>query len=150
MARRLAAARLIVASHNAGKVREIAALLGPLGIEAAGAAALGLPEPEETGDTFIANAALKASVAAEASGEPALADDSGLVVPALDGAPGIYSARWAGPGKDFRVAMDRIEAELAARGCEATGTLRPISSARSRSAGRMAIVRPSRGAWTGR
>ena len=121
MARRLAAARLIVASHNAGKVREIAALLGPLGIEAEGAAALGLAEPEETGDTFVANAALKARAAATASGAPALADDSGLVVPALDGAPGIYSARWAGPGKDFRVAMARIETELAARGCEATG-----------------------------
>ena len=122
MARRLAAARLIVASHNAGKAREIAALLGPLGIEAVGAAALGLAEPEETGDTFGANAALKARAAAAASGEPALADDSGLVVPALDGAPGIYSARWAGPGKDFRVAMARIETELAARGREPVGT----------------------------
>ena len=79
------------------------------------------PEPEETGDTFIANAALKARAAATASGEPALADDSGLVVPALDGAPGIYSARWAGPGKDFRVAMARIEAELAARRREPVG-----------------------------
>ena len=122
MARRLAAARLIVASHNAGKVREIAALLAPLGIEAVGAAALGLAEPEETEDTFAGNAALKARAAAEASGAPALADDSGLAVPALDGAPGIYSARWAGPGKDFRIAMDRIEAELAARGREPTGT----------------------------
>ena len=121
MARRLAAARLIVASHNAGKVREIAALLEPRGIEAVGAAALGLAEPEETGETFIANAALKARAATDASGEPALADDSGLAVPALDGAPGIYSARWAGPAKDFRVAMDRIEAELAARGHETTG-----------------------------
>ena len=91
MARRLAAARLIVASHNAGKAREIAALLGPLGIEAVGAAALGLAEPEETGDTFGANAALKARAAAAASGGPALADDSGLVVPALDGAPGTAS-----------------------------------------------------------
>ena len=122
MARRLAAARLIVASHNAGKAREIAALLRPLGIEAVGAAALGLAEPEETGVTFGANAALKARAAAVASGEPALADDSGLVVPALDGAPGIYSARWAGPGKDFRVAMARIETELAARGREPVGT----------------------------
>ena len=121
MARRLAAARLIVASHNAGKVREIAALLEPRGIEAVGAAALGLAEPEETGETFIANAALKARAATDASGEPALADDSGLAVPALDGAPGIYSARWAGPAKDFRVAMDRIEAELAACGQGTTG-----------------------------
>ena len=121
MARRLTAARLIVASHNAGKVCEIAALLGPLGIEAVGASALGLAEPEETGETFRANAALKAGAAADASGEPALADDSGLVVPALDGAPGIYSARWAGPGKDFRVAMARIEAELTAREVETVG-----------------------------
>ena len=121
MARRLAAARLIVASHNAGKVREIEALLRHCGIEAVGAAALGLAEPDETGETFIANAALKARAATDASGEPALADDSGLVVPALDGAPGIYSARWAGPAKDFRVAMDRIEAELAARGQGTTG-----------------------------
>ena len=121
MARRLTTARLIVASHNAGKVREIAALLEPLGVEAVGAAALGLAEPEETGDTFVANAALKARAAATASGEPALADDSGLVVPALDGAPGIYSARWAGPGKDFRVAMNRIQKELAAGGHEIVG-----------------------------
>ena len=121
MARRLTTARLIVASHNAGKVREIAALLEPLGVEAVGAAALGLAEPEETGATFVANAALKARAAATASGEPALADDSGLVVPALDGAPGIYSARWAGPGKDFRVAMNRIQRELAAGGHEIVG-----------------------------
>ena len=122
MSRRLAPARLIVASHNDGKVREIAALLGPLGIEAIGAAACGLAEPEETGTSFVANAALKARAAATASGEPALADDSGLVVPALDGAPGIYSARWAGPGKDFGVAMARIDRELAARGLEIAGT----------------------------
>ena len=121
MARPIAPARLIVASHNEGKVREIAALLAPLGIEAVGAAACGLAEPEETGTSFEANAALKARAAATASGEPALADDSGLVVPALDGAPGIYSARWAGPGKDFRVAMDRIAVELAARGLEIAG-----------------------------
>ena len=118
MVRRLGASRLIVASHNAGKVREIEALLGSLGIEAVGAAGLGLAEPEETGETFGANAVLKARAAALASGEPALADDSGLVVPALDGAPGIYSARWAGPGKDFRVAMARIDKELDGRGLE--------------------------------
>ena len=121
MARPIATARLIVASHNAGKVREIAALLRPLGIEAVGAGTLGLEEPEETGESFGANAALKARAAALASGEPALADDSGLVVPALDGAPGIYSARWAGPGKDFRIAMERIERELAARGVAIRG-----------------------------
>jgi XTP/dITP diphosphohydrolase len=104
--------RLVIASHNPGKVREIDALLGPYGIETVGAAALGLPEPEETGSTFEANAELKARAAAEASGLPSLADDSGLVVPALGGAPGIYSARWAGPAKDFHVAMERVQREL--------------------------------------
>jgi len=108
--------RLVVASHNSGKVREIAALLAPLGVEAVSAASLGLPEPEETETTFAGNAALKARVAAEASGLPALADDSGLEVFALDGAPGVYSARWAGPAKDFAVAMERVQDELVARG----------------------------------
>jgi XTP/dITP diphosphohydrolase len=105
-------ARLVIASHNPGKVAEIEALLARFGIEAVGAGALGLPEPEETGSTFEANAELKARAATEASGLPALADDSGLVVPALGGAPGIYSARWAGPNKDFRVAMERVQREL--------------------------------------
>jgi XTP/dITP diphosphohydrolase len=108
--------RLVVASHNSGKVREIAALLAPLGVEAVSAAALGLPEPEETEKTFAGNAALKAQAAAAGCGLPALADDSGLEVFALDGAPGVYSARWAGPGKDFRVAMERVWSELQARG----------------------------------
>ena len=103
---------LVVASHNPGKVREIRDLLAPFGIETRGAAALGLPEPEETGTTFAANAELKARAAAEAGGLPALADDSGLAVAALGGAPGIYSARWAGPSKDFAVAMARVEREL--------------------------------------
>src|SRR5277367_3750786 len=103
---------LVVASHNPGKVREIKALLGPHGIEPLSAAELKLAEPEETGATFAANAELKARAAADASGHTALADDSGLSVNALDGAPGIYSARWAGPAKDFRVAMARIEKEL--------------------------------------
>ena len=107
--------RLVVASHNVGKVREIGALLAPLGVEAISAAALGLPEPEETETTFAGNAALKARAAAEASGLPALSDDSGLEVFALDRAPGVYSARWAGPGKDFRVAMERVWSELQAR-----------------------------------
>ncbi len=107
--------RLVVASHNSGKVREIAALLAPLGVEAVSAASLGLPEPEETETTFAGNAALKARAAAEASGLPALADDSGLEVFALDRAPGVYSARWAGPGKDFAVAMERVHDELVAR-----------------------------------
>ncbi|HEX4370753.1 MAG TPA: RdgB/HAM1 family non-canonical purine NTP pyrophosphatase [Rhizomicrobium sp.] len=103
---------LIVASHNPGKVREIKALLGPHGIDPVSAKELGLPEPEETGATFTANAELKARAAADAGHHPALADDSGLWVDALDGAPGIYSARWAGPAKDFRVAMARVEKEL--------------------------------------
>jgi len=103
---------LIVASHNPGKVREIKALLGPHGIEPLSAKELGLPEPEETGATFAANAELKARAAADAGQHPALADDSGLWVDSLDGAPGIYSARWAGPAKDFHAAMARVEKEL--------------------------------------
>ncbi len=104
--------RLVIASHNPGKVREIAELVAPFGIEAVSAGELGLPEPEETGTTFAANAELKALAAAIGADLPALADDSGLVVPALDGAPGIYSARWAGPDKDFSEAMRRVEREL--------------------------------------
>jgi len=103
---------LIVASHNPGKVREIAALLAPHAIVVRGAAELGLDEPDETGSTFAENAILKARAAAQASGLPALADDSGLSVTALGGAPGIYSARWAGPTKNFSFAMARVEREL--------------------------------------
>ena len=112
MARKFASGRLVVASHNPGKITEIAALLAPYRVEALGAAELGLAEPEETGATFEANAALKAHSAALTTSLPALADDSGLVVPALDGAPGIYSARWAEPGRDFMVAMERVNREL--------------------------------------
>jgi XTP/dITP diphosphohydrolase len=107
---------LVVASHNQGKVREIKALLGPHGIQPISAGSLGLPEPEETGVTFAANAELKAYASAKGSGHAALADDSGLCVDALDGAPGIYSARWAGPTKDFRIAMTRIHDELRHKG----------------------------------
>lgn len=107
---------LVIASHNRGKVAEIADLLAPLGFAVKSAGDLGLPEPEETEDSFAGNAALKARAAAEASGLAALADDSGLCVAALAGAPGIYSARWARPAKDFRVAMARIERELNAKG----------------------------------
>lgn len=107
---------LVIASHNRGKVAEIADLLAPLGFAVKSAGDLGLPEPEETEDSFAGNAALKARAAADASGLAALADDSGLCVAALAGAPGIYSARWAGPAKDFRVAMARIERELNAKG----------------------------------
>jgi XTP/dITP diphosphohydrolase len=105
-------AKLVIASHNPGKVREIEDLLRPLGIAVVGAAALGLIEPEENGHTFAENAALKARTAAEASNLPALADDSGLAVVALEGAPGIYSARWAGPTKDFSIAMRKVEDAL--------------------------------------
>lgn len=107
--------RLVIATHNAGKLREIAALLAPFGVTVLSAAQLGLPELEETGATFEANAALKAHAAAGAANLPALADDSGLIVPALGGDPGIYSARWAGPGKDFAVAMRRVEDALVGR-----------------------------------
>jgi XTP/dITP diphosphohydrolase len=108
--------RLVLASHNPGKVKEIADLLAPLGLTVISAAALNLPEPEESEPTFVGNAVLKARAAAQAAGAAALADDSGLEVLGLDGAPGIYSARWAGPNKDFTAAMARIEQELAARG----------------------------------
>lgn len=124
MGRRFEGERLIVATHNAGKVREIGALVAGLGIAAVAAGDLGLPEPEETGDTFIANAALKALAAATAAGAPALADDSGLCVDGLDGDPGLYSARWAGPTKDFRIAMQAVEDALAVRGPAAARTCR--------------------------
>ena len=112
MTRRFGGGRLVIASHNAGKVREIGELLAPFGADVVSAGALGLPEPEETGETFVANAELKARAAALASGLPALADDSGLAVEALAGAPGIYSARWAGPTKDFARAMAKVQSAL--------------------------------------
>jgi len=108
--------RLVVASHNSGKAREMAELLKPYDVEVLSAANLGLAEPEETGDSFAANAELKARAASRAAGLPALADDSGLCVKALDGAPGIYSARWAGPAKDFAMAMRNVEEKLQAKG----------------------------------
>jgi XTP/dITP diphosphohydrolase len=103
---------LVLASHNKGKLREIAELVAPFGLNVKSAGELGLPEPEETESTFEGNALLKACAAADASGLPALSDDSGLCVSALDGAPGIYSARWAGDTKDFAAAMARVEREL--------------------------------------
>ena len=106
---------LVAATHNAGKLREFRQLLVPWRIALVSAGDLGLPEPEETGDTFEANAKLKAFAAARAAKMPALADDSGLCVEALDGAPGIYSARWAGGSKDFSAAMARVERELLAK-----------------------------------
>lgn len=116
MARRFAGERLVIASHNTGKVREIAELLGPYDVAVASAAELGLVEPEEIGATFIANAELKALAATHTTQLPALADDSGLVVPALNGAPGVNSARWAGPERDFARAMARVEQELGGEG----------------------------------
>lgn len=107
--------RLVIATHNPGKLAEMRDLLARYGVEAVSAGDLNLPEPEETGTTFAANARLKAKAAALASGLPAFADDSGLVVDALGGAPGIYSARWAGERKDFRHAMEKVEAGLRER-----------------------------------
>ena len=112
--------QLVIATHNAGKLREISALLAPFGMQVQSAGELNISEPEETGVTFAENAALKALHSATQSGLPALADDSGLVIPALNGDPGIYSARWAGEGKDFSVAFARIERELKAAGASTT------------------------------
>lgn len=111
MARRFRGGRIVVASHNEGKVGEIADLLAPLGIDIRSAGSLGLPEPDETGASFRENAAIKA-LACAAAGDAALADDSGLSVAALGGAPGIHSARWGGPDRDFALAMRRVEEAL--------------------------------------
>jgi XTP/dITP diphosphohydrolase len=108
--------KLVIATHNPGKLTEMRELLAPYGIEAVSAGEIGLGEPEETGKTFETNARIKAIAAAQAARLPAFADDSGLVVDALDGAPGIYSARWAGPNKHFNEAMARIERLLQERG----------------------------------
>ena len=123
MTRRLAPGRLVIASHNAGKVREIRALLEPFGIDPVSAGDLGLPEPEETGTTFRENALLKAHASASAAGLPALADDSGLEVAALGGRPGVYTADWAErqsfegkPGRDWYMAMGKVEGLLAEQG----------------------------------
>jgi XTP/dITP diphosphohydrolase len=115
MHRRIAG-KLVIATHNPGKLAEMRELLAPHGVEAVSAGELDLTEPDETGDSFRANAKLKAIAAARAAQLPAFADDSGLVVDALDGAPGILSARWAGPNKDFGAAMTRIERLLGERG----------------------------------
>jgi len=111
--------KLVIATHNPGKLAEMRELLAPHGVEAVSAGDLGLDEPEEIGKTFHANARIKAVAAAQAAKLPAFADDSGLMVDALDGAPGIYSARWAGPNKDFNEAMARIERLLRERGATA-------------------------------
>ena len=123
MTRKLTPGKLVIASHNEGKVREISALLGPYGMAPVSAGSLGLPEPEETGTTFAENAALKALASATASGLPALADDSGLDVAALGGRPGVYTADWAErqwfegePGRDWYMAMGKVEGLLCAQG----------------------------------
>ena len=108
MPRRFTEKKLIVASHNAGKVKEIGALLAPFGLTVVSAGDLGLPEPDEDGETFLDNADIKSLAAAQAGNLPALADDSGLSVDALYGDPGIYSARWGGPDKDFNMAMETV------------------------------------------
>jgi XTP/dITP diphosphohydrolase len=123
MIRTLSPGKLVIASHNAGKVREIRDLLAPFGIDPVSAGDLGLPEPKETGTTFAENALLKARASAEGSGLPALADDSGLCVAALGGAPGVYTADWAerqwfegAPGRDWYMAMGKVEGMLAEHG----------------------------------
>ena len=124
--RRFTGDRLLVATHNAGKLEEMAALLAPFGVRVVGAAEMGLPEPAETEETFIGNARIKAHAAAKATGLPALADDSGLEVDALDGAPGVHTADWAetSAGRDFMVAMTRIWAECEARAAPLPRTAR--------------------------
>ncbi|MGB3166387.1 MAG: non-canonical purine NTP pyrophosphatase, partial [Alteraurantiacibacter sp.] len=126
MSRTIGSGKLVIATHNAGKLKEIAALLAPYGVDCISAGSLGLPEPAETGKTFVANALIKARAAAEASGLPALADDSGLSVAALDGRPGVYTADWAErqwfegePGRDWFMAMGKVEGLLQAAGLDA-------------------------------
>jgi XTP/dITP diphosphohydrolase len=112
---------VVIATHNPGKLKEMRELLAPYGIDAQSAGELDLAEPKETGRTFAANARIKALAAAKATGRPAFADDSGLVVDALDGEPGIHSARWAGPDKDFRAAMNRVQTLLVERNAKSPG-----------------------------
>ena len=135
MNRTLSPGPLVIASHNQGKVREIRALLSPFGIEPVSAGDLNLPEPEETGTTFAQNALLKAHASAQGSGMVALADDSGLIVDALNGMPGVYTADWAeqaayegGPGRDWYMAMGKVEGKLVALGADAPRTARFVCS----------------------
>lgn len=127
MTRKLGSGKLVIATHNAGKLKEIGALLAPYGVACISAGSLGLPEPEETGKTFVENALIKARAAAEASGIVALADDSGLSVEALGGRPGVYTADWAErqwfegePGRDWYMAMGKVEGMLADKGPDAS------------------------------
>ena len=116
MTRRLTSGRVVIATHNPGKLVEMRMLIEPFGLDAVSAGDLDLPEPEETGASFEENAVLKALAAARGAGLPALADDSGLAVDALDGAPGIHTARWAGPRRDFGLAMEKVERLLQDKG----------------------------------
>ena len=141
-AHRAISGRLVIATHNPGKLREMRELLAPYGIDAVSAGDLGLGEPDETGTSFRDNARIKAVAAATASGLPAFADDSGLAVDALDGAPGIHSARWAGPDKDFQHAMQLVEDQLRERGAM---TPEPAPGAFRLGAVRRLAGRPSRG-----
>src|SRR4051812_40837379 len=118
---RLLTGKVVIATHNPGKLVEMRELLEPFGVEAVSAGELGLPVPDETGHMFAENASIKAHAAAKATGLPALSDDSGLCVDALDGAPGLFTANWAGPNKDFPAAMERVEHELRKRGVTAQG-----------------------------
>lgn len=129
MARRLGSGSLVIATHNAGKLKEISALLEPYGVKCISAGSLGLPEPAETGKTFAENALIKARASAEASGLPALADDSGLSVDALEGRPGVYTADWAerqwfegAPGRDWYMAMGKVEGMLQELGADTPRT----------------------------
>jgi len=124
--KRIGSETLVIATHNAGKLKEISALLAPHGVQCISAGSLGLPEPAETGETFVANALIKAHAAAQASGLPALADDSGLCVAALGDRPGVYTADWAErqrfegpPGRDWYLAMGKVEGLLAEQGVDA-------------------------------
>ncbi|MQQ08217.1 RdgB/HAM1 family non-canonical purine NTP pyrophosphatase [Epibacterium sp. SM1979] len=124
MTRKFQGDRLLVATHNKGKLTEISEILAPFGVAVVGAAEMELPEPEETEDTFVGNARIKAHAAAKATGLPALSDDSGITIDALDGAPGVYTADWAetGNGRDFMMAMTRANNEIAAKGPDAPRT----------------------------
>ncbi|MGR3838231.1 MAG: RdgB/HAM1 family non-canonical purine NTP pyrophosphatase [Cognatishimia sp.] len=124
MSRSFSGGRLLVATHNAGKLAEISEILAPHGVTVVGAGDMDLPEPEETEDTFVGNARIKAHAAAQATGLPALADDSGITIDALDGAPGVYTADWAetGNGRDFMMAMTRANDEITTKGADAPRT----------------------------
>lgn len=119
--RKFAGDKILVATHNVGKLQEITEILAPHGVSVVGAAEMDLPEPEETEDTFVGNARIKAHAAAQATGLPALSDDSGITIDALDGAPGVFTADWAetGSGRDFMIAMTRANDEIAAKGPDA-------------------------------